>query len=190
MSGTNCVQCGNLLPENAKFCTACGTLTVPMSSSFAPPSNPAYAPPAYQATPSPSYQATAPAPTFTPPPSVPSNTGQEANTRYTKSVMRRYRDVYWSARFTVGIGQLVKLIGLLLGLGVGIGMNRWFDYSRAPQSPSDLISGVSGFIVFAFFFIVGVIVCAQGQKLKAELDSAVYASPFMTEDEKAKVMSL
>jgi hypothetical protein len=54
-----------------------------------------------------------------------------------------------------------------------------------------LIVGVLyGGIVFLFFYVVGVIVSAQGQILKAGLDTSVHTSPFVSNDDKAKIMSL
>lgn len=176
----SCKRCGGSFPKTAQFCPSCGTATdslTPRSGPLAPPGND-------------SSQGTAATPARNPSPPAPDYAGKNANERYTKSVMRRYRDAYWTARFTVGFGQSIKLAGVLLGLALGISMNAWFDSNSAPRTPSDLISGVFGFVVFAFFFVIGVIICAEGQKLKAELDSAVYASPFMTDEERAKVMSL
>ena len=43
-------------------------------------------------------------------------------------------------------------------------------------------------IWFVLFFALGIIVSAQGQILKADLDGAVNTSPFMTDDQKAHVM--
>ena len=47
-----------------------------------------------------------------------------------------------------------------------------------------------GGIVFLVFYVVGVIVSAQGQILKAGLDTSVHTSPFVSNDDKAKIMSL
>jgi hypothetical protein len=47
-----------------------------------------------------------------------------------------------------------------------------------------------GLIVAALFFVVGIIVAAQGQLLKATLDTAVHSSPFLTDDLRAVIMSL
>jgi hypothetical protein len=49
---------------------------------------------------------------------------------------------------------------------------------------------VLGFVVWLPFWILGVVVAAQGQILKAVLDTAVNSSPFLSNDEKAKIMSL
>ena len=43
---------------------------------------------------------------------------------------------------------------------------------------------------FALFFVLGVLVSAQGQILRATLDSAVNSSPFLTNDQRASIMKL
>ena len=54
-----------------------------------------------------------------------------------------------------------------------------------------LLGGVIfGGIWFGLFFVLGILVSAQGQILKATLDSAVNTSPFLTNDEKAKVIDI
>jgi len=182
MPGTNCVRCGNSLPENAKFCTSCGNVK-PTTGSFGPP-----APSPVSS--APLYQTTVAANVITPPTNASGSGVQELSNRYAKSAMRRYRDAYWTARFTVFIGELLKLIGVGSGLVLGIGLSQFFNTGPVSQRYGDLISGVSGFIVFLVFFVWGIKVCAQGQLLKAHLDSVVCGSPFMSIDEKAKAMSL
>ncbi|MFZ1006688.1 MAG: hypothetical protein WAN65_07625, partial [Candidatus Sulfotelmatobacter sp.] len=57
--------------------------------------------------------------------------------------------------------------GLLLALGAGAG----------------ILFGI-------FFFVLGTIVCAQGQILLAGLDSAVNNSPLLDNSQRATIMSL
>jgi hypothetical protein len=45
-------------------------------------------------------------------------------------------------------------------------------------------------IWFGVFFVLGIIVSAQGEILKANLDGAVNTSPFMTNEQKAQAMDL
>jgi hypothetical protein len=49
---------------------------------------------------------------------------------------------------------------------------------------------VVGGLVWLGFFILGVIICAQGQMLLAVLDSAVHTSPFLNNSLRASIMSL
>jgi hypothetical protein len=48
---------------------------------------------------------------------------------------------------------------------------------------------LAGFIGL-LFFLLAVLIRAQGQILKASLDSAVNSSPFLTNDQRPKIMSL
>jgi hypothetical protein len=43
---------------------------------------------------------------------------------------------------------------------------------------------------WAWRYVLGILVSAQGQILKASLDNAVNGSPFLTNEHRAKVMSL
>lgn len=101
---------------------------------------------------------------------------------WARSAQRRYVDAYRVANTVDGFGQLVKIGGILLGLLV------WAGVTQAVGS------GIGGFafglIVGALFFVVGVIVAAHGQLLKATIDTAVHSSPFLTNDTRAAVMSL
>jgi hypothetical protein len=67
----------------------------------------------------------------------------------------------------VGLGSVSSLGGIALGAGL-------------------LISG----LWFALFFVLGTIVSAQGQILKANIDCAVNTAPFLTSQQKARVMGL
>jgi uncharacterized membrane protein YoaK (UPF0700 family) len=104
--------------------------------------------------------------------------------------MNRYEDAYIYGRATVGVGSFIKGVGILLGIllfliGFGTG-------SIIRSSPIvSLIAGViMGGIVGVFFFVWGILVSAVGQILKASLDGAVNSSPFLTNEHKAKIMSL
>ncbi len=101
----------------------------------------------------------------------------------------RYSDAYLVARTTSGIGIAVKAIGIILGLLVAIvGIVIGVQHDGAPQF---ILGGVLlGFIVALPLWVLGVLVCAQAQVLKATLDTAVHGSPFLTKEEMARVMSL
>jgi len=47
-----------------------------------------------------------------------------------------------------------------------------------------------GVVVAVPIFVLGVLVAAQGQVLKATLDTAVHSSPFLTKEEMARVMGI
>jgi hypothetical protein len=103
-------------------------------------------------------------------------------------------DGFRLGRAIVGMGTLIKTIGGIAGLSISIlaalGAS---EYARVGNQQMPLVVGgaiVLGFVVWLPFWILGVVVAAQGQILKAVLDTAVNSSPFLSNDEKAKIMSL
>lgn len=196
MSATTCTRCGKPLPENAKFCTACGNVTPPTSPSNRPVDS------------APLYQTIAAPAAIAPIHNVPTSTVQEINNRYTKSVMQRYKDAYLVARTTVAIGKFFKVLGIVLAvviiIGAAIAGSKFgYDYSNLPypqQSGPEqgvlvgvtiLLGGImSASLTGGVLYILGILIAAQGQILKATLDSAVYGSCFISDEERATVMSL
>jgi hypothetical protein len=111
-----------------------------------------------------------------------------------KRLTGRYMDGFRLGRAIVGMGTLIKTIGGFAGLSISIlaalGAS---EYARVGSQQMPLVVGgaiVLGFVVWLPFWILGVVVAAQGQILKAVLDTAVNSSPFLSNDEKAKIMSL
>jgi DNA-directed RNA polymerase subunit M/transcription elongation factor TFIIS len=107
-----------------------------------------------------------------------------------EAAMRRYQGAYRIARLTDIAGHLLKAVGLLMGISalviVGFGVKT--DYLE-----KGFVAVIALFFagtVFLLFFAVGLMVSAQGQNLKANLDSAVNSSPFLTNEQRAKVMTL
>lgn len=97
----------------------------------------------------------------------------------TTALMKRYRDAYLVARATGTIGKVIKGIGILV---IAMGL------IRAGQSTNSISLFIAS--VGALLYCAGVLVAAQGQILLASLDSAVNSSPFLTNEDKAKAMSL
>jgi len=106
-------------------------------------------------------------------------------------LMKRYRDAYLVARTTVGLGTTIKVIGFILGLLIALGGIFLGSTMRGDTAFAAYILGIllGGFVLLQFY-IFGVLVSAQGQTLKASLDSAVNNSPFLGNEQRAKVMSL
>jgi hypothetical protein len=114
---------------------------------------------------------------------------------FASSVMRRYRDAYLVARVTTGFGGLIKGVGILLAiviLGGALTLASQPSYGGYGDTKTmyTTVGFVMAFIVGALFYLLGILVSAQGQILKASLDSAVNSSPFMTNYQKASVMAL
>lgn len=105
------------------------------------------------------------------------------------SAGRRYRDAYLVAKATSAIGIVVKVVGIILGVLVAIvAIVAGVQHDWAPQF---IVGGVLvGFIIALPLWVLGVLVCALAQILKATLDTAVHGSPFLTKEEMARVMSL
>lgn len=113
----------------------------------------------------------------------------------TKTLLKRYGDAYLVARFTVGLGNTIKGIGFLLAALIFLG-SLFFAFFAARQGTEEVffvvlvIGTVNSIIVGLIFYVLGVLIAAQGQILKASLDGAVNNSPFITTDIKAEIMSL
>lgn len=103
--------------------------------------------------------------------------------------VKRYRDAYRTASFLVTLGNVIKVGGVVVGVLVILMMA-----SAGKNLGAGLGLGVGGVFFGALlagvFFIVGVVVSAEGQKLLAHLDVAVAESPFMTDDERLQAMGL
>jgi len=53
-----------------------------------------------------------------------------------------------------------------------------------------VVGGIVAGLIALLFYLLGVLVAAHGQVLQATLDSAVNSSPFLTDADKAEIMSL
>ena len=125
--------------------------------------------------------------------------------------VRRYLDLYRAAKLLVGLGTSIKGIGIvaaiiifLFWLIVGFvallqtPSSSPFGPSPATESAGQtvaffvcvVIGTVFGALVGGLFFLLGVLISAQGQLLKAHADSAVHTSPFLSDEERATAMSL
>jgi hypothetical protein len=102
------------------------------------------------------------------------------------SVRKRYQDGYRVSNTIVGVGNAIKVIGIIIALmfvvaGISIlGV-------RAGSIVGILIIAV---LVATVFFTLGVLVSAQGQILRAGLDVAVYSSTFLKDKDRAAIMGL
>jgi hypothetical protein len=121
--------------------------------------------------------------------------------------VNRYRDLYRAARLLTALGTTVKTIGIIVAAVIFL---FWFivgiatisaDTSGstfAAQSSAGtvgffvctIIGVIFGALVGGLFFLLGVLISAQGQLLMAHADSAVHTSPFLSDKERAAAMSL
>jgi len=112
-----------------------------------------------------------------------SDPGGEAQT----SISHRYTDAYRVARAIMTFGTTVKVIGAVVAAIIAVA-----GLASSDQLGSrGLIGGLLlGAMVGLVFWIAGVFVTAQGQLLRASLDTAVNTSPLFSNTEKAKVMGI
>lgn len=112
--------------------------------------------------------------------------GVEAPDSY--KAVKRYADAYLVAHTVNGFGSLIKWIGIALAAIIMV------PSLLVLQQREFMPFGVVGIAVGAFagvlLYLLGIIVSAQGQILMASLDGAVNSSPFLSDSQKRRVMSL
>ncbi len=122
-----------------------------------------------------------------------------------EAVRRRYRDAYRVADATVSFGNGIKGVGVVLALLIGLGTlftSGYFSSNQSTWGSGGLLSAfgagsmllIPGMMFAGFvgllFYLLGVLVAAQGQTLLASLDGAVNSSPFLTNGQRADIMCL
>lgn len=91
------------------------------------------------------------------------------------------------------IGGVIAVIIVLGGMMLSSAMSNvgGYGYNSGGIGFFALVTSLFwGGGVFLIFYVFGVLVSAQGQILKAMLDSAVNSSPFLNNEHRAKIMSL
>jgi uncharacterized OB-fold protein len=108
-----------------------------------------------------------------------------------KALTIRYWDAYVVARVTAGLGEVIKVIAGVLAALIALGALLIAGQVGGGGAVITFFLGVIGAaFVGGQFYLLGVIVMAQGQILKASLDGAVNSSPFLQNEHRAKIMSL
>jgi hypothetical protein len=110
--------------------------------------------------------------------------------RQLAAVMHRYSDAYLYARVTVGIGSFIKGIGIASAILLFLVLFIAGAANNSNPVISLIVGAILGGIVGGFFYIWGILISAVGQILKASLDGSVNTSPFLTNEHRAKIMSL
>ena len=103
-------------------------------------------------------------------------------------VTKRYRDAYLVAQTVNGFGGMIKGLGIILAIVIILPSG--MAYQQSEYRPFAVFGVVMGIFIGILLYLLGVIVSAQGQILKASLDSAVNSSPFLTNVQKGKAMLL
>jgi len=122
------------------------------------------------------------------PEAVPTGQAQPiaAGTPRDNVAMSRYRDGYFTARSINGLGILIKKIAVVFGCLLALAGLAYFGENKLASFMLVLMGAIAGGVGF----ILGILVQSAGQLLKAMFDVAVNGSHFMTDDQRAKVMSL
>jgi len=110
--------------------------------------------------------------------------------QWSAAALKRYEGAYRIARLTDLSGHLFKAVAVFVALGAllvfGFGIKTDYLEKGFAAIVALLVAGAA----FVVFFALGLIVSAQALNLRANLDSAVHSSPFLTGEQKAKAMSL
>lgn len=103
-------------------------------------------------------------------------------------VVLRYRDAYRLGTALVGLGNTIKVVGVVLAGIIVLGS---LSSADGPLGGGTVVAGIFlAAIVGILFWVCGVIVAAQGEILRATLDNAVASSHFLTNPERADAMGL
>lgn len=125
-------------------------------------------------------------------------TAAQGRSQRERSLRDRYVDAYRVANAAVAFGNTVKTVGVVLAALVFIPV-LLFALASANQTSGNGIALALGALllgaVFAgaigmVFFVLGTLLCANGQQLRAALDTAVNTSPFLHDDLRSEIMSI
>jgi len=178
----NCPSCGVATSSDAKFCEFCGVTLQPRSASVG-----VSLPPTQQGT---IDRALGISPRSEEPSSGAMLQGRAGLT------MTRYQEGYHYSEIIHGLGNLIQVLayvagGLLALIGflgmLGLAQDNPFGSLAVAGGLSTFITGL---LIGAIGYIHGILIKALGYFLKAQCDCAVNSSHFLTDDQRAEVMSL
>ncbi len=104
------------------------------------------------------------------------------------SMVKRYTDAYLVARTTTVIGEMIKVGGFLVAALIVAG--GWFMDSKFGAGFVGYAGSILGLVLVLVFYVLGVLVVAQGQILRATLDTAVNSSTQVSKEDVARILSL
>ena len=125
-----------------------------------------------------------------------------------QKLARRYRSAYWAGKLINALGIFIVLTGIILALLLAGLTIRTIDIVDQHPSTLDWVRdnlkiGISGrtvseiiasiglvftLLTFLVLWLVGTFVSAAAQRHKALIDTAVNTSPFLSIEEKQKVI--
>ena len=108
-----------------------------------------------------------------------------------RKLLKMYGDAYLVAKTVVGIGSLLKVAGVLFAVAILAVTLMIISGLTGSNADAALFIGIFLAIVIGLmFYAFGTLIAAQGQITKASLDSAVNSSPFLTDEFRARIMSI
>jgi hypothetical protein len=122
-------------------------------------------------------------------PAVPNPHSTNSSTA-ASAIIQRYSHAYLTARTITNIGVLIKRTACFIGITIMLISISYLTQSHSSNAIEALIGLVVAFVTATPIYILGILVAAQGEILKATLDTAVTTSPFINKEEMAKVMSI
>ena len=107
-------------------------------------------------------------------------------------VVKRYEDAYSVAKNICRTGAFVKFCAMILPLFVALEVFTRIEYIEdiSVRATMSYLGILATCITWLLFYSFGVIICAHGQSIMTSLDCAVNTSPFLSDDLKARVMSV
>lgn len=115
---------------------------------------------------------------------------EAAQVQSSSPVVNRYRDAYRVARALVGLGNGIKIVGAFLGGIILLGSLLLLANDQFGSGGLVLTGMLTAVVVGVLFWVSGVIVVAQGEIVRATLDTAVASSHFLSDPERADAMGL
>lgn len=117
------------------------------------------------------------------------NAVTEAISPETQRLSKRYKNAYLVARIITIAGVVINLLGGVAIFALPV-MHEAHGIMRAMDKGFAEVLFVFGYMWGFMLVVAGVLVTAQGRILRANLDSAVNSSPFLTNDIRAELLSL
>ena len=106
-------------------------------------------------------------------------------------LIKRYRDGYHLGAATVTFGTLLKVIAFLFGFGLfAAGVLMSMNLPGSSSLFAIIGSIVVGVVAWAVLFALGMLVAANGQMLRAVLDTAVNSHQSLNEFDKLKAIGV
>jgi hypothetical protein len=107
------------------------------------------------------------------------------------NVSSRYKDAYLTARAVSSVGGVIKIVGILLGLGLlFLGLVAGGILGKEIGTFVVISTIIVGTFGGTILYVIGVLIITQGQILKATLDSAIHSSPFLSDDMRLSIMQV